>query len=52
MPTIMQDIVHSLIDGYKETLVAFGKFSVRQRQQMEYKIDRLKKVQQDMIDAM
>ena len=40
MPPVVQDIVLSLIDGYKATLLAFGKFSVRQKQQMTYKIER------------
>ncbi len=40
MQPAVQDIVTSLIDGYKATLLAFGRFSVRQKQQMTYKIER------------
>ena len=48
IPNAVQDIIYSLIDGYKSTLLAFGKFQVRQRQQLEYKIERLSKLNQDL----
>ena len=44
----MKDLVFSLIEGYKSTLVAFGKFTVRQRQQLEYKNERLTKKNEDL----
>ena len=44
----MKDIVSSLMDGYKSTLLAFGKFTVRQRQQLDYKKERLKKLNEDL----
>ena len=30
LPPLMHDILFALVDGYKSTLLAFGKFSVRQ----------------------
>ena len=48
IPAPIQDIMYSLVDGYKSTLLAFGKFEVRQRQQLEYKIERLTKLNADL----
>lgn len=42
------DILFLLIDGYKSTLLSFGKYSVRQRQTLEYKNERLTKVCEDL----
>ena len=52
LPSAVQDILYTLVDGYKSTLLAFGKFSVRQRQQSDYKIERLTKVIGDMREGM
>ena len=46
--TAVQDLFSSLIDGYQKTLTAFSKFCNRQWQQLQYKIERLTKVNQDL----
>ena len=48
LPPVLMDILFLLIDGYKSTLLSFGKYSVRQRQTLEYKNERLTKVCEDL----
>lgn len=48
LPPIVQDILFGLIDGYKDTLLAFGKYSVRLRQKLDYKNERLTKMNEDL----
>lgn len=37
------------MDGYKSTILAFGKYEVRQKKVSDYKIERLTKVNNDIL---
>ena len=52
LPEVLEDILYALFDGYKSTLLAFGKFQVRQRQQLDYKNERLRKINDDLRDEL
>ena len=49
---MVKDIIFGLIDGYKGAILAFGKFEVRQKKALDYKIERLTKVNQDLRSEM
>ena len=48
LPPAVNEVITNLIDGYQSALNAFSKYSLRQKQQTDYKIERLSRVCADM----